>query len=62
MFIFHIPVETIGTGSAAFLGLPVLQVPHLRLDLLQASCLGPALTVAMLGAIESLMSAVVSDR
>src|SRR6185369_11676669 len=36
-------------------------IPHLRLELLQ-SVLSPALTVAMLGAIESLMSAMVADR
>jgi SulP family sulfate permease len=36
-------------------------IPHFRVDLLP-SLISPAITVAMLGAIESLMSAVVSDR
>jgi SulP family sulfate permease len=38
-----------------------LQIPKFRADLIHG-LLGPAVTVAMLGAIESLMSAVVSDR
>src|SRR4029079_13716402 len=42
-------------------GMPRLVIPRFRLDLLQ-SVLSPALTVAMLGAIESLMSAMVADR
>src|SRR5205807_4211967 len=42
-------------------GLPTLKVPHVHLDLLRP-LISPAITVAMLGAIESLMSAVVSDR
>ena len=41
--------------------LPHLQIPKFRVDLIHG-LLGPAFTVAMLGAIESLMSAVVSDR
>src|SRR5205085_12693593 len=41
--------------------LPHLVIPKFRSDLIH-SLLGPAVTVAMLGAIESLMSAVVSDR
>jgi SulP family sulfate permease len=57
-----LPVETIGTRFGGIpSGLPKLAMPHLRLDLLQA-VLSPALTVAMLGAIESLMSAMVADR
>src|SRR5207344_2976119 len=40
---------------------PTLRVPQFRVDLLQP-LISPAITVAMLGAIESLMSAVVSDR
>jgi len=55
-------VETIGTRFGGIpAGLPVLKVPHFRLDLLRP-LISPAITVAMLGAIESLMSAVVSDR
>jgi SulP family sulfate permease len=59
---FGIPVETIGTRFGGIpSGLPKFALPRLRLDLLQ-SVLSPALTVAMLGAIESLMSAMVADR
>jgi len=60
--LFHIPVETIGTRFGGIpSGLPHLAVPTLRPSLL-LHLLSPAVTVAMLGAIESLMSAVVSDR
>jgi SulP family sulfate permease len=41
--------------------MPHLHIPAFRFDLIHG-LLGPALTIAMLGAIESLMSAVVSDR
>lgn len=60
--LFHLPVETIGTRFGGIPnGLPKIAVPQFRPDLL-LHLLSPALTVAMLGAIESLMSAVVSDR
>lgn len=60
--IFKLPVETIGTRFGGIpSGLPHLQIPKFRADLIHG-LLGPAVTVAMLGAIESLMSAVVSDR
>lgn len=60
--IFKLPVETIGTRFGGIpSGLPHFQIPVFRPDLIHG-LLGPALTVAMLGAIESLMSAVVSDR
>ncbi|MGH9746808.1 MAG: SulP family inorganic anion transporter [Candidatus Acidiferrales bacterium] len=60
--IFKLPVETIGTRFGGIpSGLPRLQVPQFRFDLLRP-LIAPAVTVAMLGAIESLMSAVVSDR
>ncbi|HXR32246.1 MAG TPA: SulP family inorganic anion transporter, partial [Verrucomicrobiae bacterium] len=60
--LFHIPVETIGTRFGGIpSGLPHLAVPTLKPSLL-LHLLSPAVTVAMLGAIESLMSAVVSDR
>src|SRR5260370_433272 len=42
-------------------GLPRLAVPHFHYDVFR-QLLSAAFTVAMLGAIESLMSAVVSDR
>jgi sulfate permease, SulP family len=55
-------VETIGTRFGGIpTGLPSVVVPHIDLSL--ASALFPsALTVALLGAIESLLSAVVADR
>ena len=62
VWIFKLPVETIGTRFHGIpSGLPHLHIPVFRTDLIHG-LLGPALTVAMLGAIESLMSAVVSDR
>jgi sulfate permease, SulP family len=62
VFLFKLPVETIGSRFGGIpSGLPHLQIPAFRTDLIH-SLLGPAVTVAMLGAIESLMSAVVSDR
>ncbi len=55
-------VETIGSRFGGVpSGLPVFQLPRFRADLI-LTLLSPALTVAMLGAIESLLSAVVSDR
>jgi sulfate permease, SulP family len=60
--IFKLPVATIGTRFGGIpSGLPKLQIPQFRFDLLRP-LISPAVTVAMLGAIESLMSAVVSDR
>ncbi len=62
VWIFKLPVATIGTRFNGIpSGLPHLHIPTFRSDLIHG-LLGPALTVAMLGAIESLMSAVVSDR
>ncbi|MGZ7072893.1 MAG: SulP family inorganic anion transporter [Candidatus Angelobacter sp.] len=62
VIIFKLPVETIGTRFGGIpSGFPTLKVPHFRLDLVRP-LISPAITVAMLGAIESLMSAVVSDR
>jgi sulfate permease, SulP family len=60
--LLKLPVETIGTRFGGVpSGLPHLVIPKFRSDLIHG-LLGPAFTVAMLGAIESLMSAVVSDR
>lgn len=60
--IFRLPVETIGTRFGGIpSGFPTISIPHFRLDLMRP-LISPAITVAMLGAIESLMSAVVSDR
>ncbi len=62
VIIFKLPVETIGTRFGGIpSGFPKLVIPHFRVDLLRP-LISPAITVAMLGAIESLMSAVVSDR
>src|SRR5271157_1172155 len=62
VWIFKLPVETIGTRFNGIpSGLPHLHIPVFRTDLIHG-LLGPAMTIAMLGAIESLMSAVVSDR
>jgi SulP family sulfate permease len=60
--IFKLPVETIGTRFGGIpSGFPTFTVPHFHVELLRP-LMAPAITVAMLGAIESLMSAVVSDR
>src|SRR6202142_3012294 len=60
--IFKLPVATIGTRFGGIpSGFPTLKIPHFRVDLLRP-LVSPAVTIAMLGAIESLMSAVVSDR
>jgi len=61
-FLFKFRVETIGTRFGGIpRGLPHMAIPHFHPDLI-VGLLGPAFTVAMLGAIESLMSAIVSDR
>jgi len=61
-FLFKFRIETIGTRFGGIpRGLPHMAIPHFRPDLI-VGLLGPAFTVAMLGAIESLMSAIVSDR
>src|SRR5260370_13582237 len=58
----HLPVETIGTRFGGIpSGLPKLAVPHFHYDVFR-QLLSAAFPVAMLGAIESLLSAVVSDR
>src|SRR5690349_4594142 len=61
-YLLKIPVETIGSRFGGIpSGLPHMVIPRWHAGLVH-SLLGPAFTVAMLGAIESLMSAVVSDR
>jgi SulP family sulfate permease len=58
----HLPVETIGTRFGGIpSGLPRMAIPVFHYDIFR-QLLSSAFTVAMLGAIESLMSAVVSDR
>ena len=60
--LLRLPVETIGTRFGGIpSGLPTIAIPHFSYDRAR-ELLSPAFTVAMLGAIESLMSAVVSDR
>ncbi len=60
--VWRLPVESIGSRFGGIpSGLPTFSVPQFHLDQIGA-LLSPALTVALLGAIESLMSAVVSDR
>lgn len=58
---FHWPVETIGTRFGELPhALPAPQFPALTFDLVQ-KMIQPAFTIALLGAIESLLSAVVAD-
>ena len=60
--LLRLPVETIGTRFGGIpSGFPGIKIPRFHFDLLRP-LIAPAITVAMLGAIESLMSAVVSDR
>jgi SulP family sulfate permease len=55
-------IETIGSRFGGIpSGLPDIQVPRFRPDLI-LTLISPAVTVALLGAIESLLSAVVADR
>src|ERR1043166_1677953 len=62
VYFLRLPVQTIGTRFGGIpSGLPALKIPQFRLDLIRP-LIAPAITVAMLGAIESLMSAVVADR
>jgi len=58
---FHLPVDTIGSKFGGIpTGLPSFQLPPFRTDLI-LPLLPSALTVAMLAAVESLLSAVVAD-
>jgi len=57
----HLPVETIGTRFGVIdAGLPRPALPHVTLAML-TTLAAPAFTIALLGAIESLLSAVVAD-
>jgi len=59
--VFKIPLETIGTKFGGIpTGLPKFSIPEIRADLV-IPLLPAAVTVAMLAAIESLLSAVVAD-
>jgi len=60
--VFGLPVETIGSRFGGIAGtLPHIVMPQFRADLV-LTLLAPALTIAMLGSVESLLSAVVADR
>src|SRR5262249_39932807 len=60
--LFWLPVEALRTGFGGIpAGLPSLHLPRFRPELI-GGLIVPAMTVAMLGAIESLMSAMVADR
>jgi len=52
---FKLPVETIGTRLVEFLPVSGIKIPHFHFEMLRP-LISPAITVAMLGAIESLMS------
>ena len=59
--IFNLPVDTIGSRFGAIhAGLPAPMLPHITLARVSA-LVGPAFTIAILAAIESLLSAVVAD-
>ncbi len=59
--LFHLPVETIGSRFGGIpSGLPHVDLPRFRPDLI-LPLLPSALTVALLAALESLLSAVVAD-
>lgn len=59
--LFHLPVETIGSRFGAIpTGIPAPHMPSITIHA-AAALAQPALAIALLGAIESLLSAVVSD-
>ncbi len=59
--LFHLPVETIGSRFGAIhAGLPAPVLPHITAARISA-LIGPAFTIALLGSVESLLSAVVAD-
>jgi SulP family sulfate permease len=59
--VFHLPVETIGSRFGGLSGgLPPIHIPPFRADLI-LPLLPSAFTVAILAAVESLLSAVVAD-
>ena len=62
VYLLHLPVETIGSRFGGIpSGFPRFHVPVFDYATMR-TLISPAITVAMLGAIESLMSAVVADR
>ncbi|HET6216607.1 MAG TPA: SulP family inorganic anion transporter [Acidobacteriaceae bacterium] len=62
VYFLHLPVETVGSRFGGIpSGFPRFHVPVFEYATMR-TLISPAITVAMLGAIESLMSAVVADR
>ena len=58
---FHLPVETIGSRFGSIpSSLPVPSIPRLDIDTIRG-LIRPAFAIALLGGIESLLSAVVAD-
>jgi SulP family sulfate permease len=61
VYFFHLPVETIGSRFGAIpSSLPSPHLGHIDFDVIK-HLIQPAFTIALLGAIESLLSAVVAD-
>ena len=61
MQLFHLPIETIGSRFGTIpSSLPSPSIPHIDFATIK-SLVQPAFTIALLGGIESLLSAVVSD-
>lgn len=61
VFFFNLPVATIGSQFGKISSeLPMPHIPDLNIGTFKA-LIGPAFTIALLGGIESLLSAVVSD-
>jgi SulP family sulfate permease len=59
--LLHLPVETIGSRFGEISGtIPWPHMPAFRADQI-GTLVGPAFTIALLGAVESLLSAVVAD-
>src|SRR6185369_8485678 len=59
--LLHLPVVTIADRfGVVHAGLPSPALPHVSLSILR-ELVGPAFTIAALGAVESLLSAVVAD-
>jgi sulfate permease, SulP family len=59
--VFNLPLQTIGSRFGDLsLGLPMPHLPVVSMELIR-SLLGPAMAIAVLGSIESLLSAVVAD-
>lgn len=61
MQMLHLPIDTIGSRFGSIpSSLPMPVIPHIDFEIIK-SLIAPAFTIALLGGIESLLSAVVSD-